>query len=68
MTHQMRPGIDHTRVPSAAAMRARDVSRDPEAEALGLRRDMLPPEPSAGELSPGSLTDQPQPPADRPDS
>lgn len=65
MTNQIRPGIDHTRVPSTAAMRARDVSRDPDAEALGLRRDAAPAvEPPAKQ--PGR-TDEPQPP-DREDS
>ena len=71
MTNQMRPGTDHTRVPSAAAMRARDASRDPEAEALGLRGDLLPPEASAEDLAVEPATDEqdePQPPADRSDS
>ncbi len=66
MTNQIRPGIDHTRVPSAAAMRARDVSRDPEAEALGLRGEVLPPEPHE-ERATGPETDGPQP-LDRSDS
>jgi hypothetical protein len=69
MTNQMRPGVDHTRVPSNAAMRARDVSRDPEAEARGLRAGRTPaPEPPSGEDAAGAGARDGQPPADRPDS
>lgn len=71
MTNQIRPGIDRTRVPSTAAMRARDVSRNPEAEALALRGDgdLTPPteQSSKGETGHPKGED-PQPPADRPDS
>ena len=69
MTNQMRPGIDHTRVPSNAAMRARDVSRDPDAEARGLRagRASATAPPSEGD-APGAGAKAGQLPADRPDS
>ena len=68
MTNQMRPGIEHTRVPSTAAMRARDVSRDADAEALGLRRDVNPAGDAADGEEPGRPKgDEPQLP-DRTDS
>jgi hypothetical protein len=69
MTNQMKPAIEHTRVASAAAMRARDVSRDREAEARGLRRadNDVPSLDGEGPGDPSSL-DRPQPVADRPDS
>jgi hypothetical protein len=69
MTNQMRPGIEHTRVASGAAMRARNASRDPDAEARGLRADVPPPaEPSPEEHAEAPQVEVPQPPADRPDS
>ena len=68
MTNQMKSGIEHTRVPSAAAMRARDVSRDPEAEALGLRQTSTTPDArTSGTESRRPEDDEPQP-SDRRDS
>jgi hypothetical protein len=64
----MRPGIEHTRVVSSAAMRARNVSRDPEAEARELRAGRIPPT----DLSPEQPAEEPEvgapQPPDRPDS
>jgi hypothetical protein len=67
MTNQSRPGTEHTRVASSAAMRARNVSRDPEAEARGLRAGRVhSTEPAAAGQD--GQPEAPQPPAERPDS
>jgi hypothetical protein len=63
MSDQARPGTEHTRVSSTAAMRARDVSRDAEAIEHGLRADA---DAAAGER--GSEAVEPQVPVARPDS
>jgi hypothetical protein len=68
MTNPMKPGIEHTRVASASAMRARAVSRDREAEEEGLRGGGdVPTEPPAYGRQDPPADDQPQP-ADRRDS